>query len=439
MKSKRIIKRLLNITGIVAIIMGCLFFSYKAFLDPYRGTIKKAQISKDLHTILSKEEAFQDLNYIKEKLEERHPACVDGLPKEVKVQFEQEIAKITGEVTVLHLWQASARILAKLKDAHTGISFYANDPRRLPLTFTMTDGELYLTDKEYTATHVLSINDIPVQKLHQTFLEQFSYELESYATYLFTRNLRRREYLEFVGVDTSSAIQFNFQEGSSLTKKNFAFDIPVQEVASTEVPFVSYHIDKNKKLGVITLRSCSINDYYRNTVKEFFQTVKDNNLQNVAIDLRNNGGGNSRVINEFMKYIDVDAYSISGGIDVRYGPFLYKFKKQEIKNKKNENLLFSGNVYALTSTDTFSSAQMFALTLLDNDIGTIIGEIPGNMPACYGDILAFQTPNAKLVFTVSYKYFRRIDGSKAELPLIPHYEVKAKEAMDKLYAVIEAE
>ncbi|MDF2941516.1 MAG: hypothetical protein K0S01_374 [Herbinix sp.] len=56
----------------------------------------------------------------------------------------------------------------------------------------------------------------------------------------------------------------------------------------------------------------------------------------------------------------------------------------------------------------------------------------------YGDILLYETPNAKLSMTVSYKYFGRIDEAKADIALIPDYEVKAEEAMDKLYEIIVA-
>lgn len=40
----------------------------------------------------------------------------------------------------------------------------------------------------------------------------------------------------------------------------------------------------------------------------FFQEVSKNNIQNIAIDLRENTGGNSLVINQFIRYLDVDTY-----------------------------------------------------------------------------------------------------------------------------------
>lgn len=68
---------------------------------------------------------------------------------------------------------------------------------------------------------------------------------------------------------------------------------------------------------------------------------------------------------------------------------------------------------------------------------TVVGEVPGNMPSSYGDILYFQTPNARLVFTVSYKYFIRPDASKSDLPLIPDVTVPAKDALTETIRLIE--
>ena len=165
-------------------------------------------------------------------------------------------------------------------------------------------------------------------------------------------------------------------------------------------------------------------------MKAFFKEIKDKNIQSVIVDLRYNSGGNSMVANEFLRYLDVDEYN-SGTSHVRFGPYLLKNKIKPIVNNKYDSLTFKGQIYVLTSTYTFSSAMSFSVIISDNNLGTVIGEIPGNMPSSYGDILHFQTPNAKLLFTISYKYFIRPDGTKSSEPLIPDYEVPAKDALTK--------
>jgi hypothetical protein len=59
------------------------------------------------------------------------------------------------------------------------------------------------------------------------------------------------------------------------------------------------------------------------------------------------------------------------------------------------------------------------------------------MPSSYGDILYFQTPNALLAFTVSYKYFIRPDASKSDLPLLPDVQVPADNALEEALRLIQ--
>lgn len=156
-----------------------------------------------------------------------------------------------------------------------------------------------------------------------------------------------------------------------------------------------------------------------------------NPYRTTASDLR----GNSLVANEFIRYLPAESY-LTGASEVRFGPVLRKNKPQ-IRKNQHITPVFSGDVYVLTGTDTFSSAMDFATLLSDNKLGTVVGEIPGNMPSSYGDILYFQTPNAHLVFTVSYKYFIRPDASKSDSPLIPDVTVSAKDALTETMRLIE--
>jgi C-terminal processing protease CtpA/Prc len=118
----------------------------------------------------------------------------------------------------------------------------------------------------------------------------------------------------------------------------------------------------------------------------------------------------------------------TGSSEVRVGSIIWKNRPQNRKNQQLEPV-FSGDVYILTSANTFSAAMDFAVLISDNGLGVVVGESPGNMPSSYGDILYFQTPNARLACAVSYKYFVRPDASKSDSPLMPDVQVPAKNAM----------
>ncbi|KUP24309.1 S41 family peptidase [Paenibacillus sp. DMB5] len=77
--------------------------------------------------------------------------------------------------------------------------------------------------------------------------------------------------------------------------------------------------------------------------------------------------------------------------------------RQLIENDMKTDFPYKGKPYLLTSPQTFSSANMFAVIVQDNGLGQIIGEATGNQPSSYGDILTFQLPASGIHFQVSFK------------------------------------
>lgn len=416
-----------------------LWGTWQLWFNPYRGTVNKSRLSEELDTVLTSRQAVEDLDYIIRRVSERHPACINALPDNLRLEYEleREAISATAEVSVLSLWQSAARVLSNLGDAHTAVGVNYESRARLPLTFAWKDDALLCFGDEYDGYIVLEIGGIAADDLYQRFLTQFSFELESWARHSFVLRLNRGEYLSFVGVDTQKDIPIMLErpsDGSSITA-SFALCENVTVGEQKAEPNFDYSIDPNAGIGIFTLRRCVYDEGYKNGLRDFFLAAEENNLHSVIVDLRSNPGGNSLVANEFVRYLPAENY-FSGASEIRFGPVLWKNKPQSWKNQQLTPV-FSGDVYVMTGADTFSSAMDFATLISDNKLGTVVGEIPGNMPSSYGDILYFQTPNAGLVFTVSYKYFIRPDPSKSGLPLIPDVIVPAGDALAETIRLIE--
>jgi C-terminal processing protease CtpA/Prc len=197
-------------------------------------------------------------------------------------------------------------------------------------------------------------------------------------------------------------------------------------------PFVYYEMDVDKNLAVLTLNNCWFNEEYIGCLKTMFTEIKKNGIGNVAVDLRNNGGGNSLVANEFIKYLNVESFK-TATYEWRFGMFVLPSDDGIIQNERYENLLFDGNVYILTSSDTFSSAMLFAQYIKDNRLGKIIGQAPGLPASHYGEIATFVLPNSKLLFSVSTKFMWRADIESTDSYVSPDILCKAKNAMQALY------
>jgi C-terminal processing protease CtpA/Prc len=411
-------------------LVAVLFTYYKACLDPYRETINQPSLTLDLSQTLTRNQALEDLSYVKEQIEKYHPAYLDhsGRYDKVEEQYQKEIASLSDNTTVVELWKMAGRIAARLQDGHTGVSVYHSTEDYFISDFRQL--------KDYG--NPIAINGEPIDNVYQVFLSQFSYELEAYAKFMFEHvAIANKNYLSFCGVDTSEGVVFTFASDQEKIDYHYEF-VPIDQVIGYEEEedngWVSYDIEKERNLAVFTLKQCNYNKEYSSTLQSFFNEVNENNIENLVIDLRNNPGGNSLVANSFIEYLDVDTYQTWDSA-IRFGWYLMKITDITCENQKKEPT-FKGKIFVLTNTRTYSSAMDFAMLIKDNQLGVIVGEPSGNLPDSYGDILGFQLPNSKIFLNVSYKKWYRIDKTKAAEPLTPDYEVASKDALDKVYDLI---
>ena len=193
---------------------------------------------------------------------------------------------------------------------------------------------------------------------------------------------------------------------------------------------IKTHIDSN--IAYLQLNDMAMNpEYAKKEFDNFFNDVAKSNSQHLVIDLRNNGGGNSRIGDMLLEKIRIKKNDNinNGSVTAKNSRlFRYYFKipnmmprfllniniSIKIGREEEEKEKFKGKVYFLQGRNTFSAATDLALFVHDNNLFTTIGEPSSQKPCSYGDILFFELPNTKLHGGVSYKYFTRPDKSKCD-------------------------
>jgi hypothetical protein len=189
-------------------------------------------------------------------------------------------------------------------------------------------------------------------------------------------------------------------------------------------PWVRYEIDASHDLGVFTLDVCRNDEHYHRTLRAFFAAVHAAGIGRIAVDVRKNTGGDSWVINEFLRYLDVELYREYSG-EIRWsaeslrqrgekrGPGYVRYGPWERPNEKVADMpAFRGLVYILTSNATYSSGAWFAVMLGDNGLAQIVGEPPGSAPSAYGDVLDLTLPNSAFAYRMSFKKWVRPDPGR---------------------------
>jgi len=116
--------------------------------------------------------------------------------------------------------------------------------------------------------------------------------------------------------------------------------------------------------------------------RKLFALADSNAVQRVIVDLRYNGGGDSRVI----------------------GPLVSGLKSRPALNGK-------GHLYVLIGPGTFSSAVLAAIQLRNEAGATLVGQPTGGKPNCYGESPYFRLPNSQMEVHYCTKNFRLIPNA----------------------------
>lgn len=415
---------------------------FGTFCNPYWNsvTFQSWNDTMAFDSQLSYSEAEKDLEFAMHYLKKVHPLFLDGVPEEVSTEYNKVLEDLqkAEHIDVTLLNQKLQNILSVLEDAHT----------HSHAAYETEHYMKYIQQSKDNGETLAAVNDTGLLKLLEEKSDLYCYEVESWGLYQMKQDLSTLEGLAFLDIPVADGISYTFEDPDGnqrvitchkedyVTYEEYVSLYEQEEEENEEESFVSYEIDTEHDVAVLTLTECHCNATYKNTLGEMFKRVTDDGIANVVVDIRNNGGGNSLVIDEFLHYLDIDTYK-TDTYNWRLGCFNIPVGKGVQENKRYPELTFYGDVYVLTSAGTFSSAMMFAEYIKDNHLGTVIGEIPGNVPSGYGDIAIFQLPDSGLYMNVSTKKFFRADKESEDSLVSPDIECDAEEAFEYLYEILD--
>lgn len=441
MKGKRIwgkcLFSILNTFVIIFVFVG-------TYCNPYRNSItmyiNKNYYCKEYGTELTYKEAKSDLDEAMRNLRNVHPMFIHGFTPEVQKLYSQALNNLQKmeSISINDLSKEIEIIFSSLGDGHTHIDANYSDYHYLK----------YIHEHNLADDKVVAVNGYTIEEIFDANRNSFSYETKEYGISRYIElYIQTIEDLDYLGFDVSDGITYTYEDrdGNLFDEKYYADDFLTDEEywkyndpdnlrlneTDTEDKFVEYEIIEPENLAVLSLNSCNYNNEYKKCLSDMFQDVKKLGIGNVCVDLRYNGGGNSLVADEFIHYLDVDSYR-SFEQDWRLGLLMISSNEGSRSNPKYMDLLFDGNVYVLTSTNTFSSAMDFAMLISDNNIGKIVGEHSGNKPRSYGDISVFKLRNSGLVMQVSTKKWYRVDETNKDEFIEPDIECDSEEALQVL-------
>ena len=451
-------KKIKNTLLFLTLIVGAGTYFYKK--DKIFATIINGAKSQNELKIFTKQQVIEDIDYVLKIVKQYHISAIDKIPEEVSQQRDLEIKNLKYETDQLEVYRIISRILTKLHDAHS-ICWIQGAIHRSPFDIKVVDDKFFCTSGKFKDAEILKLNGKTILELYEIFKQHLSYEIEEWAHFNFFNpfiTFLSERLLILCNIDILKSIEITFKKGDDIVNEKFEL-IPIKDSDFQDrSKWVSYNIDKENGVEIFKLDRCIFNEEYCKTVNKFFEEVATNDIKNIIIDLRSNSGGNSEVMNFFIKYIKnaenlKDPYEeaeirkveiLSDGNDKKVNNEDFeKIKKERdslYSKYSTKHNLFDGKIFVTTSNGTFSSGMGFALLFADNNLGTIVGEVPGNSPTCFGDCSPeYFTPNARINFHTTFKKFYRKDLSKDPDRLIPDVQVKAEDAIKKIYELIKQE
>ena len=322
--------------------------------------------------------------------------------------IEESIPSLTDSQIVLRL----ARLVATGNVGHTyvqlpslGFGF-----RPLPLSLHWYSNELAIlaTTPQYTAalgTRVLRIGPLTPEQALAAVAPYISHENKNWLRTFSAGYLTKMGVLRQIGVvDADSSVKLTLAkpggEPFSLAvmprepemKDIFAFDelhVPAALYRTHPNTYYWYEYLPESHALYVQYNSCendpkqSFSDFTRG----LFAFADAHPVERAIVDLRFNGGGNSRVI-----------IPLKSGLRARHFP-----------------------VFVLIGDATFSSAQDNAIEMRRELHATLVGQATGEKPNSYGEVRQLKLPNSGLKIRYSTEFFRLIkDGDPDALyPDIP--------------------
>ena len=379
---------------------------------------------------LTKKEALDDLEEVMDYLRKYHVSFADGLTLEVQAKYKEVRADFESKDTVkrIEFVRGVRSILHEIYDGHT--SFDTWDP------MLISDGP-EMKGKGYSIYSVNGMTDDRMKELAEPY---YSYETLRHISV----NMENLFYLDLCGVKAPYEVLWKNEEGDEEARTYYRedfitdaeyYDLQDEFLPSDNNDYVYYEIDEKKSLAVLTLKHCWISDHYRDVIRKMFSEIKEKNIENLAIDLRGNPGGDTYVVNELFKYLPVDTYYQGDNFRRIRWNYLTFNQGGKTKNKRNTELEFDGKLYVLTDEDSLSSAMLFTEMIVDNGLGKVVGESPAVPCNHCGEITQFYFDDIGMWLSVSTAYYTRIDSSRGDY-IEPDYPCEGEDAIKTLYDIV---
>ena len=391
---------------------------------------------------IEKEKLHRDLALLYQGLDKFHSGMYWYTPKDsVDLAFKEAKSQIYKDLNVLEFYKIVAPLVALSREDHTDILLPTEireainereDVRYLPLTVVFLGHQLYCLKN--ASNNPAKVETLEIETINgETPLEIASKIGSLFASDGFNKTVKLQElsifsfskkYYYYYGTIENYEVKFK-ELPEPITFKS----LPLTQINSNAAKFVTPSQRNHKKdpfeLKIINAKTAylAVGTFYNPIIKKqtatkslkkflenSFVTIKEKGIENVIVDVSENGGGNEGNENllysyfgeNYQKYTKVRAKTqkavLDNGTDKPIELKTFGFLEKIFTNKKmpdgsyerRSNFIldlmaykkapknqFKGSTYVIISPETYSGASEFANMMYSQGIGTFIGQESG--------------------------------------------------------------
>lgn len=420
------------------------------------------------YTYFSKVEIEQDLDFAFEKLMSIHPLLLDeNKLSDCQVKISRVKDFVKDSMTQNEIYMLIAPVFASLNDGHTGVvvptdqrvEFSKAGGKSFPFLVDIVNDSIcvsfYCGNDTFlfqNGEQILEINGIKSSKIIRDMESLVSGESAAIRHKVIADKFRFLIWIlyGFEG-DYELLVKDNRDKILKMTVPGVSGKEFIQNrkrMPETKFDFYTLDFKPEIKTAVMKIKTFADLKGFCAFADSAFAKIKSYKVENLIIDVRDNGGGRSVVVDSLMNYLTKKEYFQYKKVEVRistalkeyygekhpeYLEWINLYKPDDLVVMKKEkscpidcDLRFDGNLFLLTNSKTYSAASTFVGIFKNLKLGEIIGEETGGKLSYYGDFWFLSTPNSNIEFYVSPKRFVQYGGEEYDRGVIPDYIVKDK-------------
>lgn len=454
---------------------------------------KTPKIDVDKLPKISAAQLLKEYQIIEDVILKVHPGTyrynsevsINNALQELKNTFSSDLSQ-------KDVYVAISKLMAQIKCDHTFASYYNqgnilkeiihNQKDKIPFTFKWINNKMVVTydaSKQNlpSGTEILEINSINVSSILSKLLPYAKADGSTDMSRVVQMEIDGFPY-RYNGFDVMFPLLFNIKKTVNLkvllpnerTPRELSIDLQTREERANILRqrYASFEFDKaqlwtyknlNNKTGLITAGTFDDSGMelnWQTYFKQLFKKIKNQKIENLIIDLRNNEGGfdeiglglithliknkgtiyDFRAKSRYKKFPEsLKPYTSSWGDPWYYSMNVstmrdkdgyYTVKDEEAETLKPAKNAFKGDVYYLVGPKNVSMAFYLVSSIKKYRLGTLIGEETGGnqLGINGGQILFLRLPYSKVEIDFPVDGVFTVDKKALDMGVVPDYVVK---------------